>query len=343
MGGINANCSFYDCFHSLLRFGILAWLLLASLSLQAYSLVYVHIGPDLPSYFITTIAQARLFNKECPIYVLASLEAIEAADPQYLDNDVTFVAFEMLPPSLAHQRFHNNPNHDWGGRGFWVFTSERFFYLEEFVTLYNLSEVFHFENDIMVYTDLNELMPTLSKYFLGMLGATFENDDRCVPGVLYISDPKPLSALIDFFPSCIDIRHTDMENLARFKDRYRGRYIDSLPTLLPAYAEDHELEMWEKNGHDPELYINHIDAFNSIFDAAAFGIYLGGMNSNWHADSAPGKISPYSVFDPSLFTIEWEKDDEGRRVPFILYKDDKLKINNLHITNKPQIPTFFSK
>ena len=41
--------------------------------------------------------------------------------------------------------------------GFWISTTARFFYIEVFMTLFKETNIFHIENDIMLYQDLNKI------------------------------------------------------------------------------------------------------------------------------------------------------------------------------------------
>lgn len=314
--------------------------LFATVYLNAHSIVFVHLGPTIPEYLPATIAQARLFNKNCSIFLLGNQNALE----KFTESDVNLISCESLSTSPTHKTFLNT-KHDLGFNGLWVYSSERFFYLEEFVNQYNLTDVFHLENDIMLYANLEELLPAFHKNYQGMIGATFENENRCVPGFMYISDSKPLTALIEFLPKRAHMSDTDMESFARFKDKHHKTLIDYLPIVVPEYAFDYPLQaIFEKNPTlNPKLFSTHLNDFDSIFDAASWGIFLGGRNSKYHRKNmGPGYVDPYCVFNPSYFSFEWKIDAEGRRVPFCAYNGKQIRINNLHITNKILIPTFSS-
>jgi|SRR5579862_2596235 len=306
-------------------------------SLEAYSIIFVHIGKSLPPHLSVSIAQARLFNKECPIYLISNQEAIDTI-PEELDKcNVTCIACESLPASEIHQKFRECTHHDWEFRGLLVYSTERFFYLDEFIKERDLHDVFHLENDIMLYVNLDDLLPIFKKNYPGMIAATFENDTRCVPGFMYISDPQPLATLVQSFPTCMDQWNTDMFLIARFKNQYRKVLIDYLPTIPPEYTHDHVLRSKET-----ECYYNHFEDFHSVFDASSFGIFLGGWDSTFHQESSPNAINYNSIIDLAYFSIEWKKDAEGRRIPYIEYKGKSLPINNLHISNKSQIRSFHS-
>lgn len=311
-------------------------------SLFAHSIVFVHVGSSLPSHIFTTISQARLFNKECPIYLIASRSALRNGQESLKKYKIEAVPYESLERSPKHYEFACG-RHDRGGENFWIYTSERFFYLQEFVSAKNLHDVFHLENDVMIYVDVKDLLPVLHTYYRGMIAATFEHDRRCVAGFVYISDPYPLVKLMETFPTSISIDKTDMETLARFKDQYHKIYIDHLPIVCREFAFDHALSapLFRESKEVPS-FSNHIEDFNAVFDAAAFGVYLAGWDAKFHAESNPGEISPNCVFNPSYFSIDWKRDEEGRRIPFVTYNGKTYRLNNLHITNKGHLPEFHS-
>ncbi len=76
-----------------------------------YSLAYVHIGPLLPTYLSTAIAQARLFNPDCPIFLIGQKNALSKYD--CTAENVTPIAMEELVPeelvpTAQHQSFTRN-------------------------------------------------------------------------------------------------------------------------------------------------------------------------------------------------------------------------------------------
>lgn len=310
--------------------------------LEAHSIVFVHIGSKLPDYIATSIAQARLFNEKCSIFLIANQEAIKNADSSLHENEVTFISCESLKLSQSHKRFRSNLNQDRSCNGLWVYSSERFFYLEELIGQYNLCDVFHLESDVMLYADLEKFLPILRKRYKGMIGATFENDNRCVAGLLYISGVDPISELIKFYPKTVHMLLSDMEILAQFKNKYHKVFINHLPVLIPEYSGDHVLEALSIRSKETKYYSNYIDEFQAVFDGAALGIYLAGWDSRRHVDNGSGTISKYCIFNPSFFSIDWEIDHKGRRIPFLAYKNRQLPIINLHITNKARIREFYS-
>lgn len=310
--------------------------------LDAHSIVFVHIGNELPPHLEVTVAQARLFNEECDIYLIANDAALEKAPPSLLKNRTLFVSCESLTPSIFHENFSASMAHDWSCCGLWVYSSERFYYLEELIRQYQLSDVFHLESDVMLYADLNTLLPVFSSKYQGKIGAIFENDRRCVPDFVYISELAPLEALIKFYPTSVNNNLTDMDILAYFKDLYQKVLIDHLPIVVPEYAYDHELIGLSIKSKKPEEYSNNIEEFGVIFDGAAWGVYLAGFDSHYFPEKGFGTISEYCVFNPSFFNFSWKVDHKGRRIPMVSYKGHQLPLVNLHLTNKVKIKRFYS-
>lgn len=296
-----------------------------------YSIVFVHLGPNLPPYAADSLAQARLFNPDCPIYLLAS----EAALHNFSQASVTAVPCESLTKSQSHNQFTSAAKTD----GFWQYVVERFYYLEELMRERQLKNVFHLENDVMLYRNLKELLPTFQKNYPGMIGATFDNDDRCIAGFMYIQDCAPLSEFVQFSASKAHTGENDMYLLGQFRQAFYKKYIDHLPIVLPSYEAPLETFTGKVADH-PEDYSNHFDEFQSVFDAAAFGQYIGGIDPI-HGNHDPGFINESCVFNPAQFKISWKKDSLGRQVPMATYRETTHPINNLHIHCK-DLQTFSS-
>ena len=299
------------------------------------SIVFVHLGPELPSYLSSALSQARLFNPDMAIYLLANEEALKNLSQEVRSSNVQCISCESVPLSKAHKQFKARSKLDKKFRkGFWIFTTERFFYLSAFIRQYGLSDVFHLENDVMLYRNLKEVLPIFKEHYSNMIGATFDNDQRCIPGFLYIANAVPLEQFTQFVAKKEDKSGNDMKFLSEFREKHHKKWIDSLPILTPEYAQDHELISTSGlKGTDPSILFQHFENFHSIFDAAALGQYLGGIDPR-NGESAPGFINESCLFNPSYSQFVWEEDLEGRRVPWMVYKDQKYRINNLHIHSK---------
>lgn len=296
---------------------------------HGYSIVFIHIGPRLPGYIYDALRQARLFNEQCSIYLLANQAALQNFNLKN-STPVQIITLETMEKSDVHKEFCKNSSldHKWGD-GFWFYASERFLYLDDFMQQYELRDVFHIENDTMLYVDLAQLEPIFKKCYSG-IAAVFDNDRRCIPCFVYIAHKEVMHKLAAYFSRWADQNKNDMEILALFKQQY-PQDIDNLPIIMPTYSDYHVLK--SLCGHVPENpadYVKNFESFNAIFDAAALGQYLAGF------------INESCIFNPSHFRFKWQQDELGRKIPYACFGDKKYRINNLHVHSK-NLKRFASK
>jgi hypothetical protein len=311
-------------------------------SLSSYSIVFVHIGNPIPDYVEIAIEQARLFNPSCPIYLVGNKQAFKKASFCF-ENNVYCIPLESLTMSHAHLQFiEESKLNKKAFQGFWIYTSERFFYLEELIREFRLTEVFHLENDVMLYADLESMLPIFREKYRGMIGATFDSDSRCIAGLMYVSGINPISQLTKLMAKKAKLGLNDMEMLNSFKNQYDKIYIDHLPIIFPEYTREIGLKnaLNETSSH-PERYSQYFDSFQAIFDAAAIGQYLGGTSPR-NGVGIAGFINENCLFDPSRLGIEWKLDDQERWVPSVSFGNSECPVINLHIHSK-ELSRFFSK
>lgn len=296
-----------------------------------YSIVFIHIGEKLPPHLETAVCQARLFNKECSIILIANQKALTDLSPQLQQQDLLIVSCESLPQTPEHIKYRKNTVRE---KGLWRYSSERFLYLHDLAVKYQLSNIFHLENDNMLYVNLQELLPIFQTQYQG-IGATFDSDERCIAGFIYLPNPDSTKRLAAYFAKQAKYGDFDMFVLAHYKDSTAPSVIDHLPIIPDLYSTLYPLKslsgLTVKN---PALFSNHIDLFQSIFDAAAIGQYLGGGDIFYFPSTKPGFINECCIFNPSYFTYQWIEDTEGRRVPYAFLNDKSYRINNLHVHSK---------
>lgn len=296
------------------------------------AIVFIHIGKEIPDYAATAISQARLFNEECNIILIANEEALATFPKKKMDPKLIVVTCESLVKTEEHLKFIRERPHSEFRDGFWNHTSERFLYLYDLFCQYEIQNVFHLEYDNMLYANVDELLPIMKTCYTG-IAATFDNDQRCIPGFIYIPNKEVMGNLASFFASHASKNYNDMECIALFKETYPN-LIDNLPIIMSSYVKNHSLI--SALGHtvkDASRFSNHLESFQSIFDAAAIGQYLGGCDPRL-GYFPPGFINERCVFNASYLSYEWDLDERDRRVPFAIYDNKRYRINNLHIHSK---------
>lgn len=313
---------------------LLMWMgnLCAGLQNANLSIVFVHAGQTFPSHLEVSLQQARLFNS-CPIVLIANKDHLDRRRAFLADNYITGIACEELPKQEEHKAFIARSKLDKEFReGFWYYASERFFYLDDLMRAYNLKNMIHIESDVMLYVDVQEILPTLQRFYPN-IAAVADNDDRIIPSFFYVARSQNLIKLVRFM---VGQGSDDMYGIGRYrKETYKSFEVGTLPIIHEAYVDDFAIGSSNKY-----LYCNQVEHFKSIFDAAYFGQYLGGIDPR-NGDSSPGYINPDCVINSSYIQYAWERDRQGRLVPFAIYRGEKLRINNLHIHSK-RLRNFYS-
>ncbi|MFH1831567.1 MAG: hypothetical protein ABH827_02075 [bacterium] len=309
------------------------------LNLNSSSLVYVHIGPDLPAYVEDVTFQARLFNETEDIYLVVSQAALDKEDKKRMlahmrdDLYVKIVPVESLTRSQEHEAFTKKTTLNSRCRaGFWKFTSERFLVLDDFICQYNLQDVVHCENDVLLYSNLQELLPGLRENYTEV-AALFEHDDRCISSFVYVRDSNAMKKIAQYFAAHAQEGKNDMKMLAGFRAE-NSESVGLLPIISQLYIEREGLRNSRGDtASNSGVYSKNIDLFKSVFDAAALGQYLGGQDPR-NGPCNPGFASGKCLFNAGLLTYRWKKDASGRSVPFMAYGGQEYRINNLHIHSK---------
>lgn len=306
--------------------------LLLSCSLSyPYSIVFIHIGPKLPNYLPVALEQARLFNEKCDIILLANHSAIKKC--KSLENiNIKTIALETLIKSQTHKEFIAYSKLDRNFReGFWFYTSERFLYLDDYMEQFNQHDTFHIENDTMLYVDIETIYPIFQQHYQHM-AAIFDNDQRCIPCFVYIAKKDIAHQLATFFLQYAPQARSDMDILSLFRNHMGEKIVVNLPIIMPEYREKNPLKnSYGNTATNPSLYSNHFDLFDSIFDAASLGQYLGGIDPRNIPPIGPGFINESCLINPSYLQYEWHVDKKGRKVPYAIFENKKYRINNLHI------------
>lgn len=296
---------------------------------HAYSIIFVHLGNSLPDYLSITVEQTRLFNKNTKIFVILNdvcLDFNSTLIQKLNDLKVEFVTCEQLKPSESHKKFMERFV-ALGIDGYHRYTKERFFYIDELIEQYELSNVFHVESDVMLYFDLSQYINLFHDYYPG-IAVPFQNDTLASVSFIYFSGTQISRDFCIYMAKKLQSPRLepDMVIFASYKNQKTDREIDHLPTVPHEYQ-------WITSLKSPRgdvsgrawKYWNHIEEWNSIFDMDNLGEFL--IYRNW--------VFNKQLFDPEYFYFRWEFDAEGRKVPYIYSDNDfKYRINTLHIYSK---------
>uniref|UniRef100_A0A6C0JU45 Uncharacterized protein n=1 Tax=viral metagenome TaxID=1070528 RepID=A0A6C0JU45_9ZZZZ len=199
--------------------------------------------------------------------------------------------------------------------GFWQHCSRRFFLIKDWMNKNDIQNCYHVENDVPSYINFEETFQTFDK---NKLWAPLTNPWWGVPSLMFLNR-QVLGKFVDTFnPS-----KNDMENLAYFYHTNRD-----LVGNLPIFYEGNTIYSQNFKG--------------LLFDAAAMGQYLGGVDPrNQEGDTRGFVNESCAIQNYHKHKFYWVKKD-NLYVPHILVplstsnnlKGQLIPIANLHIHHK---------
>jgi hypothetical protein len=223
------------------------------------NLVYVHIGDNFPEYIYDSLYQTLLVSHDTNIYVLTNKKYVSQIREKILTfnldlylkngwrNCVQIIPIEVIPyPDKYNTYFESLASSLKEFRSsFWLHTTSRFFYLYEFIKAFELKNVFHMENDIMLYENLSNLRENVIDK--NSLYVVKDSPHRVVPSIIYIPIDYTLGDFVEYVLNRNGDFLNDMELLGSYPN------VINFPFKI----------------ENPSKY---------IFDGAAIGQYLGGVD-----------------------------------------------------------------
>lgn len=205
------------------------------------------------------------------------------------------------------QTFKNNLKLDRNYRnGFWFNCSMRFVYIYEYMKNNNITNIIHIENDVMIYDNLDNMKDKFNKDKIYLY---FYNNFTVIPGIMYINNYSNLKIILDNY----DMKENDMVNLGKY---YNAYFVEPFPII----SIDNEETYFNKN----------FNIFNSIFDGAAIGQYLGGVDRRNDINTDIGYVNDACIIKINNYKFYWIQINNLWN-PYVEINNNLVKINNLHI------------
>lgn len=265
-------------------------------------------------YILTNIKQlVRLRHKS--IYVITN-NAFFHRFSEFSEN-ITLVAVEDLVDSYNYNQNTRLDNQFRGG--FWALASARFFYLYEFMRSKDIENVIHLENDVLIYHNIAVLDRMIDKTKIYL---PFDTFTRNIASIMFIPNHTIFKTVLDKY----DFAKNDMENFSIIQAQ--TGIIDNFPIFINDSNGSPEHQFVTKN-------YNH---FHMIFDAAAIGQYLGGVDPRNCPGDTTGFVNETCIIKYDQYQFIWNAFDDIK-CPFIVIKDSSgndcaYPIFNLHIHSK---------
>ncbi len=273
------------------------------------NLIYFHTGPIFPDYIFDSIYQTILWNKsDLKVWILTDLQYLKRLeeDLDKIDNKSN-IQFRCIPIEIYKDKIPKMYESNAEFRGnFWNNTLVRFFYIYEFIKQFDLKQVFHIENDVMIYKEFKKVYLKYKSLLDDKLVSIQDSEHRAISSYIYIDNSNVLKDFTEFIKTETNdfkIFKNDMEIMGSYKNKNSFNCLN--------VQEDEYL-----------------------FDAAAIGQYLGGVDPrNTTKEDTRGFINETSLFKPNEYTFKQMEINSKRY--WTCKKDESVSdIVNLHVHSK---------
>lgn len=275
-------------------------------------IVYTFISDEnnIPEYTKYSLKQARRLNPCTQIDFICKTN-----QPMFNDYNVNWVSQDLLSNGNTLKKFndvcdfgrHGQPNTTYPSTpDFWHRTAERIFYLYEHINTNNFTDVFHLENDVVMYHSIESALYDTSsdKMSVIMMSQTHTTFAFC-----HIPTPHKIEIVCNAFIEMLELLGEDtmkkyggydhISEMSLLNLALRNNIVRSFP-ILPG----------------KEKY---------VYDPGSYGQFFGGTN-NGHA---PGFIDPTHYIGSAIIGNHIRPELKNG-VPIV----DGHKIFNLHIHSK---------
>ena len=289
--------------------------------------VLIHTGnKKIPSYILDCIKQIRLFNDGAIIFVC---EVKKQGIVEEISRYAHVIDINDIKASNKHLQFLRKVKM----QAFAKYTTDRFFILEEVISCCHLKNVIHIENDVLVYDNFDQYLELLSAE--DKLHLTRHNDYQCIGGLVFVPSENAIAEYTQFLlEHCVNEYMNDMDSLSLFAYE---KGVSYLPVITQDYYINNGLRSIE--GHEvlsdqeAEAYFNNVGRYNCIFDAAAIGQYIGGIDKIHNNTDTRGYINTNCMYNASKMQIIW-KCENDLYIPYINEGVKEYRLVNLHIHSK---------
>jgi len=279
-------------------------------------------GDNLPKFIKFGLHQLRIFNPDINVYFLT--------DKWLLNNDI-FKEYNIIP--IDKDDYYSNKikeyesYYNYGSSSFWTLAATRLIYIENFMSANNLQNVYHFENDILLYYDLKNFHEKFISLF-NNIAITTGGPDKTMTGFMYIKNSDSMKIMTQFF-----IDTLKMYGIHGTMMKYGMDMVHEM-SLMKFYGIEKGSEFLENLPILPfgEFSIN-FNEFNSIFDPASWGQFVGGTRTDGPGAKPQDHYIGRLLLQNPSWTVKWLIEDE-LKIPYFSYDNNLVKINNLHIHSK---------
>jgi hypothetical protein len=237
--------------------------------------------------------------------------------------NLKWLSIESLGESNLSSHFLDNSKADRDFRGgFWLQTANRFMLIADLMLSLDLKNCLHLENDNVLYFDPSSKLDVFRAH--ARFAIPFDRS-RAIPGIVWYKDAQIARELANYIRERSDV--PDFDVIRQFCD---SKLFDAkpLPTMSPAYAISKNLSI--KN------YCDGYEQFGGIFDAAAIGQYVGGVDPRNISGASRFFLNETSDLNVSQCKVIWDYEKKKRNL-ILEIQGEEVKVLSLHAHSKDSL------
>ena len=271
----------------------------------------------IPEYLDDCINQIKKTQKQSKIILLTNKKT------KYRNKNCKTIFVESLKLSKEHDYFIKKSkfSKDTYRDFFWKHSIERFYYIDDFLNKTPMNNIFHIENDVLLYQDLEIVLDKINNFNFACVR---DGVNRVIGSLVYIKNKTISKKIVKISNKYLNLNDMKILNLL---DKQISKSIN-----LPL-GED--LKFIKKS-----KYYKDIKKIPFIFDAAAIGQYIDGPHRKKFFKKIFKNIkNTFNIYDgfenkdTNLKISDWKIEWKNNK-PFKQENNKLIPIANLHIHSK---------
>ena len=272
---------------------------------------------DIPDYLNDCIQQIKKTQKKSKIYLLVNKTS------EFKNKNCKIVNVESLKKSKEHILFIKKSKlaQDSFRNFFWKHSIERFYYLNDFLNKSNLTNVFHIENDVLLFQNLKKILKEIKFYNFACIR---DNINRVIGSLIFIKNKKVSTRIVKISNNYLN--ENDMKIL---------NYLDKKISNSINLPLGETLDFIKKSKN-----FKKIKKIPFIFDAAAIGQFIDGPHRKKLLTRIFFNIKKFFMINDGFINTEtnlkiynWKIKWKNKK-PYKQENEKLIPIVNLHIHSK---------
>jgi hypothetical protein len=288
-------------------------------------LVLFHAGNRLPAHLCILIGHIHQRFPNQQLHLLTSRDIVKQLKPEIASKLTQLVDLQGLQKTQVHERIYRSGGH-WINQltEFFKAAALRLYYLYDYMVSQKFSTIIHIESDNLLFVDPKLIVNQCSKHH----AVYYPLDaDRGIASVFVATSKESFLSLLEFISN--GGYRNEMEALGEFANVHYGGSFRPLPTVPKSLIK--EMNMGEGQTRRFTCTDGSFDGF--IYDAAAIGQYVDGVDPIHTYRSKPKFVNERTILPLDTLSITWLKH-ESKKYPALISNQEVTVVSNLHIHSK---------